>query len=141
LAGLPLLCGAGSARADFVLAFAPDRSAAMGSNAGGMASACGESATGEVQVRPENERGRNPAGDRVFAPFVLQPGLFGPASPSHSSMGGTGGPDSGGSGQPIGLSARPPSLADQRSGRFFLIYVYHLPPPFPSSLFHPPRSL
>jgi hypothetical protein len=135
LAGVAFLALPGRACAGYVADLGLDSSPTIGAGFGGSGWAGNDSPT-----RPDDS-GRPAIDDGQ--PLVLLSALLQPSAHNDggSGMGGTGGSDSGGTGQQFGLASAMPLLFAQAPGRLFLIYVYHLPPPFPTRLFHPPRSL
>jgi hypothetical protein len=135
LAGVAFLASAGQARAGYVASLGFDASSALGA-----AAAEPNWTETDLQVQPPADeppaRNRN-AGDWLAR--LLQPRLL-ESAPQSGGMGGTGGPQTGGSSPPIGLTSTVPFVFVQARGRLFLVYVCHRPPPFRSRLFHPPRA-
>jgi hypothetical protein len=142
-AGLSFLATAGQARAGYVASLGLQGSAAaMAGDDAPWSDAAAEA--GAAPACPEDEAG-SPHRLKANDPFAcLNPytAFFGPSSPAQDGggMGSSGSSSSGGAGQHFGLSSSLPSLDVELVGRLFLVYVYHLPPPFPARLFHPPRA-
>jgi hypothetical protein len=136
LAGGAFLAASGQARAGYVASLGLDASSAMGS------AAVAEPSWTETDLPVQPPADEPPARDRHAGDWLarlLQPQLLG-STPQSGGMGGTGGPQTGGSSPPIGLTSTVPFVFVQTRGRLFLVYVCHRPPPFRSRLFHPPRA-
>jgi hypothetical protein len=141
LAGLAFLGTPASARAGYIQALACDGPSAWD------AAASDSSWGGDESAIHPGDHPSSPGEPRVdpAQPHLIPWALLGPSANTRDAggmggTGGTGGTDSGGSGQPMGLIANLSQLFAETSQRLLLAYTYHLPPPFASRLFHPPRA-
>jgi hypothetical protein len=143
LVGLALLGAAGGGRAESISALdSPDATGLVvvpglmdngnAPQAGASRAAPADPSTPDKRVTEDDPRDQSPL-----------PPLLVPSTQARDSGGMGGNPtatDSGHSSQQLGLASSLPLPDVALSGRLFLLYVYCLPCPFPSSVFHPPRS-